>query len=551
MQLMTISTGQHFIQAFSWMLVHSLWQGLLLSAVTYLVLMLGRKATSAVRYNLVFMLLLLFVAGCTVTFIWEWSKMPVRGAVIYIGGSQSVHTATWLKTFVRTCVAYFTANSPLIVLLWFVMFLYRSVRMMGGALYLSRAKRRFIYPPSDAWKAKVNLFCKKLQLDRAVQLFESGYVNVPMVIGHLKPVILIPMGLLAGLPPGQVEAVLLHELAHIRRNDYVVNCLQTIAETVFFFNPGLLWISSVLRDERENCCDDIALAQTQNKKEFVQALISFKEYALNREAYAVAFPGNKNSLLNRASRILYNKNNKPGNGEKMFFLAGIVALVIVLTTAAIAEMHIARHSVANRHMHIVNMPPDKPARKVPVETIPAKHIAYRKATKPNRTFISKDSVPKDMAIAADTVSKDIFQPIKKKKAPHSVYQQWDVRQKPQHPQLPQLPPPPKKELEQARKNEDELQAKKSQFQALQDQIQAKKDQEQALKDQSQAKMDQVQAAKDQVQARSDQEQAMKDQVQAMKESEQAKEQAKKVKLQLDIQTQQDKEQAMGNNASVN
>ena len=111
---------------------------------------------------------------------------------------------------------------------------------------------------------------------------------MPVVIGHLKPVILIPLGCLAGLPADQVEAILLHELAHIRRSDYFVNFLQNITESIFFFNPGLLWISSLIKEERENCCDDIALEQTKNKRGLVQALISFKEQELYGSGSALA-----------------------------------------------------------------------------------------------------------------------------------------------------------------------------------------------------------------------------------------------------------------------
>ena len=112
-------------------------------------------------------------------------------------------------------------------------------------------------------------------------LLESAIVKVPVVIGLLKPVILLPLGLLSNLPPDQVEAVLLHELAHIRRKDYLVNLLQSFAEVVFFFNPALLWISSLMREERENCCDDVAISHIKNKKQFIHALVAFQEYAMH------------------------------------------------------------------------------------------------------------------------------------------------------------------------------------------------------------------------------------------------------------------------------
>lgn len=498
MQLTAITTSQHFIQAFSWMLIHSLWQGLLLSVMAGLLLSLNKQASSAVRYNLVLAQLLLFVAACAATFLWEWYKTPIQNAGIYIAASPTGDTALSVKSFVNSCVAYFTANSPIIVLLWFILFLVRTVRMMGSALFINRARHRFIYQPSDAWKEKVNNLCGKLQLKRAVKLLESGYVNVPMVIGHLKPVILIPVGLLAGLPPGQVEAVLLHELAHIRRNDYVVNCLQTIVETVFFFNPGLLWISSVLRDERENCCDDIALAQTQNKKEFVQALISFKEYALKRQSYAVAFPGNKNGLLNRASRILHNQNKPLETGEKVFFFAGILVLSIVVATASIAQMHIVQKvkstiQTVSHPQQNSPRPLDEHFRAIAQHQSTIKHTEKKPVPEQQHTGNYTYTPPKGSVDAnpPEPPPAPELSPAKVPALPNeTVQQRVDIKQK-------------IRQEEQKHVATTREQYLKDQQQQIRDAEQAKKDQEQAILDQKQASRDQQQANKDQQQAHID------------------------------------------------
>lgn len=506
MQLTAITTSQHFIQAFSWMLIHSLWQGLLLSVVVGLLLSLNKKASAALRYNLVLTQLLLFVAACAGTFLWEWYKTPVQHAGIYDAVSPAGDTASSLKSFVNSCIAYFTANSPIIVLLWFILFLVRTVRMMGSALFITRARHRFIYQPSDAWKEKVNIFCEKLQLKRTVQLLESGYVNVPMVVGHLKPVILIPVGLLTGLPAGQVEAVLLHELAHIRRNDYVVNCLQTIVETVFFFNPGLLWISSVLRDERENCCDDIALAQTGNKKEFVQALISFKEYALKRQSYAVTFPGNKNSLLNRASRILHNQNKPLGTGEKVFFFAGILILSIVVATASIAQMHIVQK--VKKAIQTVSYP--HPNSVLPVDEH-FRAIAQHQSAK-QHTGIREQQHTGNYTYTPPKGSPDANPP-----APPA-----------QEPPLPPEPTSPEAAMQQRvdvqrqiEIAEEKKNAATEREQHLRDQQQQARDAEQAKKDQERAILDQKQASRDEQQARKDQDQAHVDEDQAKRDQEHA------------------------------
>ena len=512
--LQATTTAQHFIQAFSWTLLHSLWQGLLLAILTALVLTVAKRSAASVRYNLVLMQFVLFILACGGTFAWEWFKtpQPVAGVAAGVTPAASLPfnlSAESIRLFAQTSIRYFTANAPVVVLLWFVFFVFRSVRMMGSLVYLNRARNRYVYQPPAEWKARVEILCEKLQLKRGVTLLESGFAKAPMVIGHLKPVILVPIGLLAGLPAGQVEAVLLHELAHIRRHDYVVNFLQTITETIFFFNPGLLWISSLLRDERENCCDDIALAQTKNKKEFIQALISFKEHSLYGASYQVAFPGKKNHLLNRVSRILNNKNKTFDPGEKAFFMSGVIILSAIVATAAIAQVQVVRYS--NRHIdHKIVVP----ARPGAIETV---REVSEQPQSPARKVSRLNTQPQPLHESVSTIQS------------HAV----------------NVAPPGATE-QRAESLSDQQQAKLDQIQAVKDQEQAKRDQVQALHDQAQAKIDQEQAMRDQQQARIDQEGAKKDQEQANRDKQQQEEVDKAQAKQNAEQAARNAEQAKRN-----
>jgi len=500
MNLHLDTTAQHIIQAFSWMLIHSLWQGLLLAVVTAVILLSTKRSGARLRYNLVAVQFLLFIAACCCTFVWEWYQTPAK-TIAPLAGAIGNEASQWfhldaesIRRFAQTCISYFTANAPMVVLLWSVLFVFRSVRMMGSLVYIHRAKNRYTFAPPANWQQRVGVLCEKLQINKAVRLLESGYVKVPMVIGHLKPVILMPVGLLAGLPAEQVEAVLLHELAHIRRHDYVVNFLQTLTETVFFFNPGLLWISSLLRDERENCCDDIALEQTKNKREFVQALISFKEHSLNTDQYAVAFPGKKNHLLHRVSRIMSDRNQTLGPSEKVFFMMGIVILSLVVATAAIAQIRTADYKAAKEKIN---------------------SILFTGATTPatKRVHQLKKAYP--------------YKPVAKPAGPESQVEYTSMAYGSATAETSL-----KEQKEQAEKVEvAELeQRKRDQDQAIREQQQAKRDQEQGVRDQHEAKIQQDQAAKDQQQAKRDQEQAERDQEQAIRDQQQARidqEQAKR------------------------
>ncbi len=347
---LNINAGiERLLQAFSWMLIHSLWQGLLLAVVTAILLQTAKKAKAQLRYTIVFIQFLLFILASTWTFIHvlsgpSESMMPLAGAIGQNASQLLNLDAVNVRLFADNCAAYISDHAPLLVLIWATFFIFRSFRMVQGLIYLQKTRNAHMHATAD-WQERLVLLCRKLHIDRHIRLLESVRVKVPMVIGHLKPVILMPAGLLTGLPVEQIEAVLLHELAHIRRHDYLINLIQTFCETVYFFNPGLLWISALLRDEREHCCDDIALGQTGNKKEFIQALISFKEHAMYNYPSAVAFPGKKNQLLQRVSRIINNKNQSLGTGEKVFFLAGIILLTAILSTAAITQLRDIEHDI--------------------------------------------------------------------------------------------------------------------------------------------------------------------------------------------------------------
>lgn len=328
------------IGSFSWTLVHSLWQGAIVAIVAGLVLVATKKTSAAIRYNLILFLFAIFLLTTISTFIYEFnassgSEVTGKATISYLSTTtyspnlQVTLPPHSTNTLLNTVNNFISQNSLFILILWLLFFTIKSISIAGNILYMHRAKHHRVFEPSDLWKEKMTSLCEKLLLKKAVLLLESGYLKVPVVIGYFKPVILIPVGLLSGIPTEQVEAVLLHELAHIKRSDYAINLLQNMAEAVFFFNPGLLWISSILKEERENCCDDIAISFTNNKEEFIQALISFKEHSLFQPAHAMAFSGQKSTLLNRVMRIVYQENKTLSIKENGIFIVGIVLLSLM------------------------------------------------------------------------------------------------------------------------------------------------------------------------------------------------------------------------------
>jgi beta-lactamase regulating signal transducer with metallopeptidase domain len=525
--LYTPALTDRLIQALGWTLLHSLWQGLLVAIIAAAFLLTAKRSAAATRYNLVLATFILFTLSTITTLAWEWhasaaghiSTHHVTGISSKAAPLLSVYDFSGIQQFIYTCTAYFSKNAPLLVLVWFIFFVFRSVKLLNGLVYLQQARSRSLYAPPAIWESRLTALCKKLQLNKPVRFFESAYVKVPMVIGHLKPLILIPAGLLAGLPAEQIEAVLLHELAHIRRHDYLVNAMQAVMETVYFFNPGLLWISNLLRDERENCCDDIALAHTRNKKQFVQALISFKEHALYNTQPAVAFPGRKNQLLQRVSRILGNQYPSFAPAEKISFAAGTLIIGMVLATVAIGQVRSPKIQV-QRNLTVA----------LPVQSAPLPEINNPLIIKNTKRTVSRSARPVLKAGPTKNLynKNDRGMPDEKPLAGTYQSQADKYREQARADNKQMLRDQQRAQLDQQQMLIDQQQSLRDQAQAIRqlesakhDLTQSVKDQQQALKDQEQARIDQQQAYKDQQQALKDQAQAKIDQQQALKDQAQA------------------------------
>jgi GWxTD domain-containing protein len=166
----------------------------------------------------------------------------------------------------------------------------------------------------------------RLRIFRPVRLLESCLTDIPVVLGHFRPIILMPIGVLTGLPAQQIEAILVHELAHVSRCDYLINVLQRSAECLLFYHPALWWISRRVREERENCCDDLVVRIKGNPREYAFALAALEESRMPGYKPAVAATGG--SVMKRVRRLL---NPKRPSGS----LAPVLAVLFFCATGAL------------------------------------------------------------------------------------------------------------------------------------------------------------------------------------------------------------------------
>jgi hypothetical protein len=183
------------------------------------------------------------------------------------------------------------------------------------------------------WIERLNDLRRRFGLSRPVRLLKSALVEVPTVIGWLRPVILLPAASLTGLTPGQLEAILAHELAHVRRFDYLVNAFQCLVETLMFYHPVVWWISRCVREERENCCDDLVIKVCGDRLEYARALATLEEF--RAELPQLAFAASGGSLLNRIRRLLgVSDDNQPASARQLGELALLgIGLVLILMTS--------------------------------------------------------------------------------------------------------------------------------------------------------------------------------------------------------------------------
>lgn len=332
-----------FLKAISWTLVHSLWQGLIAALLAGLAIFFTQKSKAALRYNLLTGIFLLFLLASGFTFYSQMQRETSVSATINLPLADVTFAQTDSpKAMLHTISDFLNAHSIWIVTIWLMVLLIKIMGMANGIGQVYRLRNYRTLPPPDYWTNRIVELAAQIGLRQPVQLLESALVKVPSVTGMFKPMILVPIGMLAGLPHDQAEAILLHELAHIRRKDYGINLLQKIAEMMFFFNPGLLWLSMLIREERENCCDDMAIGITENKAKFVHALVAFEEYQMKSSTLSLGFAGRKNHLLSRATRIIHNSNKSLNAIEKTLLSVSLLVIAVIMIACAKGKIEAAQ-----------------------------------------------------------------------------------------------------------------------------------------------------------------------------------------------------------------
>jgi GWxTD domain-containing protein len=318
-------------EAVGWTLLHSLWEGALIAAA--LAAFLVAMRSPRVRYAAACAAMLAMLGAFVLTFL---RVMPeaARGPGMLQSSAFPASAAAPGAGPANPANSGLDAAVPWLAPFWIAGVSMACLWHLAGWASVRRLRRRGVCCAPDHWQQQLTRLSARLHLSRPVLLLESCLVDAPMVLGHFRPFILMPIGLLAGLPPAQIEAILLHELAHIRRHDYLVNVLQRSVEALLFYHPAVWWISRVIRTERENCCDDVVVAMSGDAHQYAVALATLEQNRWSAQQPAVAATGG--NLVKRIRRLLYPE--RPNGAWAPLFAAAVLlaggAMVLAAWPAA-------------------------------------------------------------------------------------------------------------------------------------------------------------------------------------------------------------------------
>ena len=303
-----------------WTLIHFLWQGLLLAVLLNAILPICRNAIA--RHNCALATLALMALAPALTFLSIHDFTNSGGLADSAAGPLPSPFAPWMDW---------------LVILWLAGIAVLSLRALAG-WYLVQSLKRL---DTQAVPADLLQRCHDLQRRLAVawpvRFLLSRRIDVPMVVGWLRPVVLIPVSAVTGLAPGQLDALILHELAHIRRLDTVINILLVAVETILFYHPAVWWVSRQVRVEREHCCDDFAVSACGDAGVYVEAMTSLETW---KGASRLALAANGGRLKDRVARLL----DAPVEAPRFSLSAvtGLALLGLVAASVAVAQTQVPK-----------------------------------------------------------------------------------------------------------------------------------------------------------------------------------------------------------------
>lgn len=341
MDLLANYFSESFVYALGWTFIHSFWQAAIIALIMLLLLNILRDRSAKFRYEAAAFSLFTVLVSAVVTFIYLYEQSavtlesiatPEHFTFVGEGSSSEYIVQSWLNSI----AGFFNEHLAFVVLFWGLGFLFFSAKLVGGYLYVQRLRQSGDLVKDRIWLDKLNQLTSNIRLSSRVELLVSSMVSVPVVMGYFKPVILLPFSALNQLTAEEVESILAHELAHIYRNDYILNIFFSFIEALFYYNPAVWFIAAHINTEREHCCDDVAIKLCGgNSLQYAKALVKLQTFQRELQpALALSAVGHKHQLLNRVKRILNQPQNKTNIREKMVASCLLLVTVLIFSVGA-------------------------------------------------------------------------------------------------------------------------------------------------------------------------------------------------------------------------
>jgi GWxTD domain-containing protein len=303
-------------------LVHFVWQGAIIALLLFLAMRwIGR---ARLRHGIAVAAMIFMIASFAITLIMSIPAAETATRSTTQGPNLVDDAADVWKGQVKSWKAFLPWMSGA----WICGVLLLAGYRAGGWWMTRKLRREGICKASSEWQQRMKTLEKRIGLSQPVRWFESALVEAPIVLGWLRPVLLTPVGMLTAMPVSQVESILLHELAHLYRRDPLVNLLQTVVESLLFYHPAVWWVSGVIRQEREHCCDDLVVALQGNARDYARALLTLEEQRATRLEPVLA--ANGGDLMERIQRLA-------GHREEPKSPGGVMVLVVLGCLAAFGQ----------------------------------------------------------------------------------------------------------------------------------------------------------------------------------------------------------------------
>jgi GWxTD domain-containing protein len=329
-------------QAIAWTLAHFIWEGAVLAAVLMALLRLHRTAPARRRYALACVILAAMPLAFGITLAVIWARRPVPIAAPLHWWPAATPEGPISAPPPQFSWAAVLDHLPWLVPAWFAGVAFFYARGIAAWAAVRRLRSRGVCVPAPEWQARLDALAARMRLSRTVALLESCFTDTPVLIGYLRPVILLPLGCLTGLSTAQVECILLHELAHVARHDYAVNVLQSLVEGLLFYHPAVWWVSRAVRAERENCCDDRVVELMGDARAYAATLAALEQQrALTPEALLAATGGN---LIDRIRRLTVESRGAQPSVAPAFSAALLLVIFAAALTALPVKLPGVRHA---------------------------------------------------------------------------------------------------------------------------------------------------------------------------------------------------------------